>query len=77
MQKLPRLSGKQVIKILAKIDFLPVRQRGSHVILKEKTEKGKKTIVVPNHKEVDKGTLLEVIRQADLEKEDFLKLVKK
>ena len=33
MEKFPRLSSEQVIKILAKIGFLPTRQRGSHVIL--------------------------------------------
>jgi predicted RNA binding protein YcfA (HicA-like mRNA interferase family) len=75
MQKLPRLSGKEVVKILKKIGFLPVRQRGSHIILTKQTEQGKKAIVVPNHREIDKGTLLEIIRQAGLTKEEFLKLV--
>jgi predicted RNA binding protein YcfA (HicA-like mRNA interferase family) len=31
--------------------------------------------VVPNHKEVDKGTLLEIIRQIGMKKEEFLKLI--
>lgn len=75
MQKLPRISGKDVIKILAKIGFIPVRQRGSHIILTKQTEQGKKAVVVPNHKEIDRGTLLEIIRQAGLRKEEFLKLI--
>ena len=75
MQKLPRLSGKEVVKILAKIDFLPARQKGSHIILIKQTSQGKKALVVPNHKEIDKGTLLQIIRQAGLKKEDFLELV--
>lgn len=75
MQKLPRLSGQEVIKILAKINFSPARQRGSHIIMKRQTDKGSKALVVPNHKEVDKGTLLQIIRQAGLTKEEFLKLV--
>ena len=73
--KLPRLSGRGVIKALAKAGYSPVRQKGSHVILLKQLEKGKKLVVVPNHKEVDKGTLLEIIRQSGLTKEDFLKLV--
>jgi predicted RNA binding protein YcfA (HicA-like mRNA interferase family) len=77
MQKLPRLSGKEVIKILAKVGFLPARQTGSHIILTKQTEQGKKALVVPNHKEVRKGTLLEIIRQAGLKKEGFLELFKK
>lgn len=75
MQKLPRLSGKEVIKILSKIGFMPVRQKGSHVILKKENEFGKKALVVPLHKEIDRGTLLEIIRQADLKKEEFLNLI--
>ncbi len=62
MQKLPRLSGKEVIKILHKTGFTPARQKGSHIILTKQTEEGKKAVVVPNHNEVDRGTLLEIIR---------------
>ena len=40
------------------------------------TEHGKKGVVVPNHKEVDKGTLLEIIRQSGMTREEFLKLIK-
>jgi predicted RNA binding protein YcfA (HicA-like mRNA interferase family) len=75
MQKLPRLSGKEVVRILAKTGFFPARQRGSHIIMAKHTEQGKKALVVPNHREIDKGTLLEIIRQAGLTKEEFLKLV--
>ena len=73
--KLPRLSGREVIRALSKVGFSPARQKGSHVILVKLTEKGKKSVVVPNHKEVDKGTLLEIIRQAGLTKEEFLNLI--
>jgi predicted RNA binding protein YcfA (HicA-like mRNA interferase family) len=54
---------------------LPARQKGSHVILKKKTDSGAKALVVPLHKEIDRGTLLEIIRQAGLKKEEFLNLV--
>lgn len=74
MQKLPRLSGKEVIKALSKAGFSIARQKGSYIILTKQTESGKKAVVVPNHKEVDKGTLLEIIRQAGLTKEEFLGL---
>jgi predicted RNA binding protein YcfA (HicA-like mRNA interferase family) len=32
--------------------------------------------VVPDHKEIDKGTLVEIIRQAGLKREEFFKLLK-
>jgi predicted RNA binding protein YcfA (HicA-like mRNA interferase family) len=74
--KLPNLSGHEVVKILSRQGFRAARQKGSHVIL-VKEQNGKKGVVVPNHKEVDKGTLLEIIRQAGLTREEFLKLAEK
>jgi len=73
--KLPRISGKELIKILSKIGFQPIRQRGSHVILVKETSEGKKSTVVPLHKEIDKGTLLEIIRQVGLKRDEFISFV--
>lgn len=75
MTKLPRLSGKEVIKALSKSGFLVVRQKGSHVVMKKKTSASEIVTVVPDHKEIDKGTLLEIIRQARLTREDFMGLL--
>jgi len=75
MPKLPVLSGREVIKALSKIGFEAKRQRGSHIILVKRTKEGKRALVVPNHKEIDKGTLIEIIRQAGLKREEFLKLL--
>ena len=74
--KLPRLSGREVIKALLKKGFKEARQKGSHIILIKQSIKGKKALVVPNHKEIDKGTLLEIIRQAELTRDEFFKLLK-
>ncbi len=73
--KLPVLSGRDVIKILSKQGFAVARQKGSHIILVKESEDDKTGVVVPNHKEIDKGTLLEIIRQSGMTKEDFLKLI--
>ena len=51
--------------MLAKIGFVPARQKGSHVILKKETPEGTKTTVVPLHKEIDRGTLLEMAGRAE------------
>lgn len=75
MTKLPRLSGREVIKILSKVGFVGVRQKGSHVILKKEFSEGKIGVVVPEHKELDRGTLLEIIRQAKLTRNEFLDLM--
>jgi len=55
MKKLPRLSGKEVIKIISKIGFKTIRQKGSHVFMMKETENKKVTTVVPLHDEIDRG----------------------
>lgn len=75
MPKLPHLSGKEVIKALSSAGFKAIRQKGSHVILVKYDENGRRTTVVPNHPEIDIGTLIEIIRQAGLKREEFLKLL--
>lgn len=74
--KLPVLSGRKLIKILAKAGYEPVRQAGSHIMLVKTDDSGKHGLVVPDHKEIDKGTLIEIIRQAGLKREEFLRLMK-
>lgn len=70
MPELPLLSGRQVVKIFRKLGWQVARQRGSHVIL---TKSGHiATLSVPNHKEVAKGTLRALIRDAGLTVQDFL-----
>ena len=75
MTRLPVLSGNDLVKILSKAGFQFARQKGSHIILVKFVENKKRAVVVPNHKEIDRGTLSEIIRQAGLGKDEFLKLV--
>lgn len=74
--KLPIISGDKVVKALFKIGFRLARQSGSHMILVKESE-GKITVVVPKHKELAKGTLLSIISQSRLSREEFLRLLKK
>jgi len=68
------LPADKVIKVLVKIGFKPVRQRGSHVILKR--DDGRVT-VIPVHRgeEIGRGLLSKIIKDAGLTKEEFLKLL--
>ncbi len=70
MGKLPVLSGKELLKILKKLGFEEVRQKGSHMSLKKSEHK----TVVPLHRELAKGTLLAILRQCGLTKDDIEKL---
>ncbi|ODS41677.1 MAG: hypothetical protein A7315_00760 [Candidatus Altiarchaeales archaeon WOR_SM1_79] len=76
--KLPVLSGREVIKALRKVGFSVVGQRGSHIRMKREAIEGvdrTRITIVPDHKEVDRGTLLEIIRQEGLTKEEFIDLL--
>lgn len=75
MSKLPILSGREVIKALAKAGWRQARTKGSHVILVKTINDQKIGLVVPLHREVDKGTLLEIIRQSRMRREEFLSLL--
>ena len=67
MPKLPILSGNELIKLLQKAGFVVVRQKGSHVSL----SKDQYRTVVPIHDELAKGTLLAILRQCGLTREDL------
>jgi predicted RNA binding protein YcfA (HicA-like mRNA interferase family) len=73
MSKLPSISGRACIKALERAGFVARRQEGSHVILRRTEPFGQ--LVVPDHKELDRGTLRAIIRQADLTVEEFLRLL--
>ena len=76
MSRLPKLSGKEVIKILVRdFGFEISRQRGSHVVLR-KFEAGRKIVtVVPLHDELKRGTLLGIIKLAGIKREEFLEKI--
>ncbi len=64
MPKLRVISGSDVVKILESFGFVIVRQRGSHIKLKRlSVSESKEILTVPNHKEIDRGTLNGLIKQ--------------
>jgi predicted RNA binding protein YcfA (HicA-like mRNA interferase family) len=73
MSKLPVLSAKTVIKALGKFGFVVYRQTGSHIHMWNRARR--LLVTVPNHPELAKGTLLSIIKQAKLEKDEFLEQV--
>jgi predicted RNA binding protein YcfA (HicA-like mRNA interferase family) len=72
-ERLPVLSGKEIIKALAKVGFVAVRQKGSHVFLRHVD--GRRT-VVPLHDEVNQSTIMDIIEQTKLTRQEFLRLIK-
>jgi len=74
LARLPVVSGREVVKALGTIGYELDRQRGSHMILRE-TAPPFRRIVVPNHKEVARGTLRAIIRHAGFTVEEFTRLL--
>lgn len=73
MNKLPRVSGRECVKALGKAGFYFKRQEGSHMILRRDDPFAQ--VVVPDHKELDRGTLRAIIRQAGLSIDEFIHLM--
>jgi predicted RNA binding protein YcfA (HicA-like mRNA interferase family) len=70
MPKLPSLTPEKIIRILEKRGFVLDRVKGSHRIYYN--PETRKRVVVPFHKkDLPKGTLLEILRQAGLSKSDL------
>jgi predicted RNA binding protein YcfA (HicA-like mRNA interferase family) len=69
--KLRVLSGKEVCLILWAHGFEQVRQKGSHVIMQKQIDSSTITVPVPQHKELKAGTLISIIRQAQLVRSVF------
>ena len=78
MPKLPVVSGRDVVKALLKAGFRQVGQKGSHIKMRGFVKGSKRTIIVPNHKVIRKGTLRNgIIKPSGLTLEEFVGLVKR
>jgi predicted RNA binding protein YcfA (HicA-like mRNA interferase family) len=75
MPSLPVLSGRDVVRAFAKLEWQIARQRGSHIILVKAGSIA--TLSVPDHREVAKGTLRSLIRSAGLTVDEFIQLTKR
>ncbi len=73
--KLPLLSGREVCAALCRARFSEIsgRGKGSHLFVHRADPPA--AITIPNHKELHRGTLRAILRQADLTVEEFLALL--
>jgi predicted RNA binding protein YcfA (HicA-like mRNA interferase family) len=71
MPKLPPLSGAELVHALEQLGFRETSQRGSHV----KLRRDDAMCIVPLHREIKKGTLAGILRQAKLTSDDLLKAI--
>jgi len=74
MPKLPAITPKKLIKIFERLGFQIDHISGSHFVLYRAADK--KRITIPNHaKDLPKGTLLAILRQAEIDKDQLSDLL--
>ena len=74
MSKLPVVSGRELCRALRKKGYLRDYQTGSHIVLRHEDPPHRR-LTVPDHKEVAKGTLRAIIRQAGMTPDELLELL--
>jgi predicted RNA binding protein YcfA (HicA-like mRNA interferase family) len=74
VSKLPAISGRDAAKALRRTGYELDHQTGSHMILRQTTYPHRR-LTVPDHKELAKGTLRAIIREAGLTVEEFVDLL--
>jgi len=73
--KLPRLSGREVVKALAKAGFHEIRRRGSRVYLEKTSSVETNHLMIHDFKELDPKALMDIIHQTGLNRDEFLALL--
>ena len=74
--RLPVISGRKAVEVFRSIGYTVVRQRGSHIRLRDENQPGHLPLTIPDHKELKPGLLQKLIRDAALSVEKFLSLLK-
>jgi predicted RNA binding protein YcfA (HicA-like mRNA interferase family) len=72
VSKLPVCSGRDAVRAFEKVGYVLDHQTGSHMILRHSTGR---RLTVPDHKELAKGTLRSLIREAGLTVVQFIALL--
>jgi len=74
--KLPAVSGRQVIRVLEHLGYQVVRQRGSHIRLRDENDPEHLPVTVPDHRNLKPGLLRQILRDANLTVDEFVDLLK-
>ncbi len=72
MPKLPILTPKELIKKLQKIGFIQDHSSGSHVIMYN-PKTNKRAVVALHLKNIPKGTLNSLLKEAGITREEIIK----
>lgn len=74
--KLPVVSGRATAEALGRLGFevLKKRGKGSHIALWK--DGLNRPVIVPDHNELDRGTLGSILRAAGVSREEFVQAIR-
>jgi len=72
---LPRISGREAVAVFRGHGYEVDRQRGSHIVLRQ-AQPPHRRLTIPDHRELAKGTLRALIREAGISVEEFVALLR-
>jgi predicted RNA binding protein YcfA (HicA-like mRNA interferase family) len=72
-KKLPLIPARKLINALLRFGFYIDHQKGSHIVLKSADDT--RTLVVPDHPEIDRGTLKAILKQAGIDVKTLLDIL--
>ncbi|MEK7850933.1 MAG: type II toxin-antitoxin system HicA family toxin [Deltaproteobacteria bacterium] len=77
MPKLPVVSSKEIVKVLkqAGFEYAPKRGKGSHVAFVKVDAGRTRLVIVPDKNTIPNGTLLAILDQAGMTKDEFIRLL--
>jgi len=73
VSRLPSLNWQRVTAVLERAGFIFDRQKGSHMVYYH--PETNRTVVIPGHREIKTGTIREILREANLSRDEFRKLL--
>lgn len=72
MPKLRVFSARDLCDLLQEHGFVKTRQSGSHIVMRKETNEGGRVVIVPNHREIRRGTLKSIVEQSGLRRQLFM-----
>ncbi|NWF91266.1 MAG: type II toxin-antitoxin system HicA family toxin [Ignavibacteriaceae bacterium] len=72
MSKLPAITSSELVRVVKKFGFVEQRQKGSHLHLKRDSDKRRVTIPIHKGRDIPKGTLTAILKDAGISIEEFL-----
>jgi predicted RNA binding protein YcfA (HicA-like mRNA interferase family) len=76
MPRLPVVSADEAIRVFEGIGYRVVRQRGSHVRLRDEQDEKHQPLTIPDHKTLKPEFLRRLIRDANLTVDEFIELLR-